>query len=73
MEATGMKHTTDSVPHVMPSATPTEEGIRLWQALPRDEQLRRLRAVLTHPDCTTIATASMSEILVEARARARCE
>ena len=55
---------------VMPSATPTEAEIRIWQALPRDEQLRRLRIVLTHPDRTAVTTASMSEILAEARARA---
>jgi hypothetical protein len=55
---------------VMPSATPTKAEIRLWQALPRDEQLRRLRIVLTHPDRTAVTAASMSEILAEARARA---
>jgi hypothetical protein len=54
----------------MPSATPTEEQIRIWQALPRDEQLRRLRVALTRPDCATVTTASMDEILAEARARA---
>jgi hypothetical protein len=56
--------------HVMPSATPTEEQIRIWQALPRDEQLRRLSVALTRPDCATVTTASMDEILAEARARA---
>jgi hypothetical protein len=61
---------TDSPEHVMPSATPTEEQIRIWRALPRDEQLRRLRAALTRPDCATVITASMDEILAEARARA---
>jgi hypothetical protein len=65
-----MKDMIDSPVHVMPSATPTEEEIRAWQALPRDEQLRRLRAALTHPDCTAVTTASMDEILAEARARA---
>jgi hypothetical protein len=65
-----MKETIDSPAHVMPSATPTEEEIRLWQALPRDEQLRRLRAALTHPDCTAVTTASTAEILAEARALA---
>jgi hypothetical protein len=65
-----MKDTIESAAHVMPSATPTEEEIRIWQALPRDEQLRRLRTVLTHPDRTAVTTASMSEILAEARARA---
>jgi hypothetical protein len=52
---------------VTPSATPTEAEIRIWQALPRDEQLRRLRAALAHPDCNAVAAASMKEILAEAR------
>jgi hypothetical protein len=69
-EAISTKHTINSVPYVMPSATPSEEEIRIWQALPRDEQLRRLRTVLTHPDCTAVNTASMGEILAEGRARA---
>ena len=55
---------------VMPSATPSEEDVRHWEALPRDEQLRRLRAALGHPDCATATTETMSEILAEARARA---
>jgi hypothetical protein len=42
--------------------TPTEEEIRIWQALSRDEQLRRLRPAFIHPD----RTASMKEILAEA-------
>jgi hypothetical protein len=65
-----MKDTIDSAAHVMPSATPTEDEIRIWQVLPRDKQLRRLRTVLTHPDCSAVTTASMGEILAEARARA---
>jgi hypothetical protein len=52
---------------VTPSATPTKAEIRIWQALPRDEQLRRLRAALAHPDCNVVAAASMEEILAEAR------
>ncbi len=31
---------------VMPSATPSPEEIRRWQALPRDEQLARMTAAL---------------------------
>jgi hypothetical protein len=57
------------VDQVMPSATPTDDEVRIWQALPRDEQLRRLRAALTHPHCTAVTTASIDEILAEARAR----
>ena len=65
-----MTKSTDTIADVMPSATPTEEEIRAWEALPRDEQLRRLRAVLTHPDCGTPTTDTMGDILAEARARA---
>lgn len=31
---------------VMPSATPSPEDIRAWQALPRDEQLARMKSAL---------------------------
>lgn len=55
---------------VIPSPTPTEEDIRKWNALPRDEQLRRRRAALSHPDCATATTQTMSDILAEARERA---
>jgi hypothetical protein len=65
-----MSKSTDSIVEVMPSATPTEEEIRAWQALPRDEQLHRLRAALTHPDCGIPTTDTMRDVLVQARARA---
>jgi hypothetical protein len=55
---------------VFPSAVPNEEDIRAWEALPREEQLRRLRASLSHPDCSTVSPATMGEILAEARRRA---
>jgi uncharacterized protein YbaP (TraB family) len=55
---------------VLPSATPSEEDVRAWEALPREEQLRLLRAALTHPDCSIVSLATMSEILAEARRRA---
>ena len=48
----------------------SEEHARAWEALPRDEQLRRLRAALSHPDCGTIGATTMSDILDEARKRA---
>jgi hypothetical protein len=65
-----MSNSIDSIAQVMPSATPTEEDIRTWDALPRDEQLRRMRAALTHPDCASATPDTMSDILAEARARA---
>ena len=55
---------------VMPSATPSEEDIRAWEALPRDEQLRRMRALLTSAACTTMTDRTMDDILAEARRRA---
>jgi uncharacterized protein YbaP (TraB family) len=55
---------------VLLSAAPSEEDIRAWAALPREEQLHMLRAALTHPDCSTVTAATMSEILAEARRRA---
>ena len=65
----GMKNTIDKIVDVMPSATPTEDDIRKWDALARDEQVRRLRAALTHPDCATATPDTMSDILAEARSR----
>lgn len=64
-----MSNTTDKLADVVPSATPSEEDLRKWEALPRDEQLRRLRAALAHPDCGTPTADSMSEVLAAARSR----
>ena len=64
-----MKDADDTIADVMPSATPSEDDIRKWEALPRDEQLRRLRAALTQADCATATTETMSDILAAARAR----
>jgi hypothetical protein len=60
----------ETLDRVRPSATPIEEDVRVWKTLPREEQLRLLRAALTHPDCATVSAATMSEILAEARRRA---
>jgi hypothetical protein len=59
----------DTLDHVVRSATPTEEDIGAWEALPREEQLRRLRAALSHPDCGRASAATMKDILDEARKR----
>jgi hypothetical protein len=64
-----MKAISDLSADIMPSATPTEAELAAWEALPRDEQVRRLRACLTHPDATTPSNVTMSDILVRAHAR----
>ena len=64
-----MNDTTDKLADVIPSATPSEEDVRKWEALPRDEQLRLLRAALTHPDCSTATPDPMSDVLEAARGR----
>jgi hypothetical protein len=63
-----MKHTSE-IADVMPSATPSEEDIQRWEALPRDEQLHRLRVSLMHDACSTITEDSMSDVLADARSR----
>jgi len=60
----------DTLDQVIPSAMPTEEDVRAWEALPREEQLRRLRAALSHPDCAIVSVATMKDVLDEARRRA---
>ena len=65
---TAMSDMTGKLTDVMPSATPSDEEVRKWEALPRDEQLRRLRAALTHPDCASAAPGSMNDVLEAARA-----
>jgi len=54
---------------IMPSATPCEDEIRRWNALPRDEQLKRLRQALIDGEQSGISRRSMDEIKVAARER----
>jgi hypothetical protein len=68
--AVAMSDELKTLERVLPSPTPSEEDARAWEALPREGQLRLLRAALTHPDCSTVSAATMSEILAEARRRA---
>ncbi len=49
----------------MPSATPSEAEIAAWRELPRDEQLRRLRQMLTSPEASTPDGTTMAEIWAE--------
>ena len=57
--------------HVTPSATPSDADLVAWQALSRDEQLRRLRNRLAHSACTSVSTATVSDVLGRARAAAK--
>ncbi len=55
---------------VMPSATPSDREIAEWQALPRDEQLRRMQLSLQHPDTEIESTVTMADIRLRAQQRA---
>jgi hypothetical protein len=59
-----------ALPDVMPSAAPSEAEIAAWQTLPRDEQLRRLRLILSHPDCDRASETTMDDIRAKGQALA---
>ncbi len=54
---------------VMPSPVPTRAEAAAWSRLPREEQLRRYREALDHPDANTVCGDSMDDILAEAHRR----
>jgi hypothetical protein len=64
-----MSQMTDKLTRVMPSATPTEAELAAWDALPRDEQIRRYQEMLRHPDCNNFTMDSADDILAAARQR----
>jgi hypothetical protein len=64
-----MSKTSDKLTRVMPSATPTEAEVAAWNALPRDEQVRRYQELFKHPDCNNFTTDTPDEILAAARQR----
>jgi hypothetical protein len=66
-----MTETIENLSRVVPSATPSNDEVAAWQALSRDEQLRRLQARVTHPDCAAVSDATMSDILSRAQAAAK--
>ena len=66
-----MSESIEALSRVVPSAAPSDDEIAAWQTLPRDEQLRRLQARLTHPDFATVSDATMSDILSRAQAAAK--
>jgi hypothetical protein len=70
-----MSDVTLSQSGLMPSATPTEPepDIAEWQALPRDEQLRRLRQALAQADVDTVNTATLESIRERGRTKAAAQ
>lgn len=64
-----MSETKTITDNVTPSATPAEEEIRRWQALPRDEQVKRLRQTLTEAAASGISDKAMDDIETAAKER----
>ena len=61
---------TDTKLRAMPSPLPpTEAELEAWNALTRDEQIARYREYLSHPDCERVSSATMADVLAEARER----
>jgi hypothetical protein len=61
---------TETKTRAMPSPLPpTEAELAEWNALTRDEQLARYREYLSHADCERVSSASMADVLAEARER----
>ncbi len=57
------------MPAVMPSPVPTRAEAAAWSRLPHEQQLRRYRQALDHPDANTVSADSMDDILAEAHRR----
>jgi len=53
---------------VISSATPSDMEIAAWKALPRDEQLRRLREELSRPEACVAGQSDMVDIWAKIRA-----
>ncbi len=54
---------------IMPSAAPSEDEILRWNALPRDEQLERMRQALIDGERSGISERSMDDIKAAAKGR----
>jgi len=64
---------TEAKDDIMLSAAPTDDEIRRWQALPRDEQLRRMQRALDEAMASGLSERSMDEIKEIARQRLRAK
>ena len=52
-------------------STPTDDEIRAWEALPREEQLAQLRALFDSSECNEASRLTFAEIIAAARLKAR--
>ena len=52
-------------------AAPSDDDIRAWEALPRDEQLSQMRKLLNLPECSGVSDLSFADIVEDARLKAR--
>ncbi|WP_249125626.1 hypothetical protein [Bradyrhizobium manausense] len=59
----------DQFANTLPSAAPTEAGLRAWKTLSRGEQVRLYRGLFAHPDCNTFTPDTANDILFAARQR----
>lgn len=57
---------TRPVPSALP---PTEAELAAWEALSRDEQLRRYQEAVNGPDAARVSAATMADVLTAARQR----
>jgi hypothetical protein len=64
-----MSSTTNQLANANPSATPTEAEVEAWAELPRDEQVRRYRALFAQPECNNFTAETPDDILAAARQR----
>jgi hypothetical protein len=60
------KTKTRATPSALP---PTKAELEEWNALSREEQVKRYREALAHPDCDIVTDDTMADILAEAQAR----
>lgn len=64
-----MAQTETKIDDIMPSAAPSDDEIRRWQVLPRDEQHRRLQKAIDAGFNSGISTRSIDEIISDAHQR----
>jgi hypothetical protein len=64
-----MSDTTIATVNVAPAAIVSEAELAAWNALPRDEQVRRYRAVFADAACRQVTNDSLEDILAAARQR----
>jgi hypothetical protein len=53
----------------LPSATPTESALRVWEAFSRAEQICRYQGLFALPDCNIFTEDTPDDILLAARQR----